>query len=368
MATENLKPEPKLCYSKPDLRTAKRISLMKYIEQRWDVPRGKSKASPGYPKDGPYTGDLRTPEECINFIWAKYQEEGTAGTTQLSKTAPRAESPPVEEESAPPVEVVKEEKKEAPVEKAEEEPKPKKTSNKLTVSAPATGITLPEIEDTVIAALTPLSEILGERLDQIEGKINTIESVLQVLADQHKSLLDIHKSVLLLVASAEAKIDGDESPIKEGDAPQLLSDALDVLTNATVLKRLTASSPPTRKTRKTKAKAQPKAELEEETVPEEEPEEEPEKVVDKPEEKSTPKPRSKRKTASATEEFTVDIDGEEHTYRLGDLANAKKFPRTMLVKIAAAIGAGELRPEQDRVLIAQLLIDMIQKKQSSGEM
>jgi len=335
---------------------------MKYIEERWDVPRGKSKAPPGYPSSGPFTGDLRKPEQCIDFIWEKYQEEGHAGSTTLKNTAPRPDikdaevndTPKEEEKVEEAPEKTKTEKVEKvenkPVEKEPEETKPSTVTMTVSGGEPVTHLTKKEVQETLFEVLTPVAKHIGKRFDGVDSSIEDLRQMVQVLAAQHKTLLDIHKAILLLIGSTDAAVKGEDPPLSEEECPTVLQEALDHLQNAVILRTKETEE----SVKKSKKPESPPSNKEKVDSPQE---------AAKKDESATTKRRSKRNPASAVDEFQVTIDEEVTTIRLGDLANAKKFPRSKLVQVAAAVGAGEVRPEQDRIVIAQLIIDTVQNRQ-----
>jgi hypothetical protein len=86
MGTEKL--DPKLCYSKPQLREVKRPLLLSYMLQRWNIPMNKAAAPADY--TGPITGMIQETDTLIDIIWKRYQEEGFAGAASLKKDAPKA--------------------------------------------------------------------------------------------------------------------------------------------------------------------------------------------------------------------------------------------------------------------------------------
>jgi hypothetical protein len=100
--------DPNYAYGLSELRKQPRLHLMIYMEKAFSIPRSKA-ANPQW--EGVFSGDIRSPEACVEVIWQNYQEKGWAKGTRLSSTAPR-----------PPKGNREEEEEESPLESGEESP------------------------------------------------------------------------------------------------------------------------------------------------------------------------------------------------------------------------------------------------------
>lgn len=300
--------DPNYAYTRPQLREVPRFFLQAYLEQRYNIPRAKSKAPPNY--DGVLTATIKEEESLIELIWEKYQEEGIAGKKTLLKGAPR---PPAEGKEPEELEV--DDKKEKPKRAPEpEKTKPPKQA-KPKEEKPAAEFEPPGRSQAVLKAvlkaiqehMAPVFEYhelaTNERkaiFDEVEAGNTMVES-LGIEVDRLREGL---RSILVLVSSLFGDIRGEDFGIDD----ETIQKAFQVGWEVT----------------------EPLGETGHETEEEvEEAEEEAEKTTE-------------AKVSTVTYEegaaYNVEIGGKMHTVSMTNLQDESVFDSSLLGQLAAELG------------------------------
>jgi len=335
----------KYCYSRPELKSQGRITLMNYLEGRYNILRSDSQIPPGTTYTGEFTADMKNPEAVIESIWEKYQAEGVAAKRSLNESAPRPPSssqdiePPAEETLVPteePTEV------KTPDETPDEDTKPKrKYTKKVTVDIP---VSTPAVDlQPVLDSIQSINENIGILAEGIQGGLQEgglertrIQAAIDLQGMLTKDIILPTLSWLIkLAAHAVGEARGDygwkEGVEKLDDVVTTLTDMID-----NSLELLTAVDDEARNN-----EAIEDLYIEggdEEEGGEDEDEEQSKRVTKKPPGKSGVPPKRIQGLSSADTIYTMTVDGKELNFSMADLTDKNRFPNSLLNKMGTVLG------------------------------